>query len=359
MKLYVRIILSVLCAAMVLATPFALSSPNLLGEARVKMQERLDGAENWDADGAWDPEAQEDENWLESSLMRLFPAAHAEGEEEKAEEAEKKQYALPVDLSAGKKPNPEAFTDTGYEDDSLRVKMETREEDGVVWRIAWVEVASPTQLRTGIAGTIAKPKEKKVKTIADECNAVVALNGDYFKNNPTKTSFEYRQGEKIRSNTNQTKDILIIDENGDFHVIMAAKKADQQKAIKTVAAQHKIVNAFTFGPALVDGGKALKTDKGYGYNPSGREPRAAFGQTGPLSYVLVVAEGRGKSKGVNHQELADFMATLGCVAAYNVDGGGSATMVFNGKVYNKLGGSERQLSDIIYFATAVDPEEWK
>ena len=71
------------------------------------------------------------------------------------------------------------------------------------------------------------------------------------------------------------------------------------------------------------------------------------------------------------KELAEFMGSLGCQVAYNLDGGGTATLVFpkakDGKLsyekkdalYNKVGGSERQVSDIIYFATAVDPESWK
>ena len=103
-------------------------------------------------------------------------------------------------------------------------------------------------------------------------------------------------------------------------------------------------------------GERLTLDKNYGYNPNGREPRAAIGQTGPLSYVLVVAEGRGESIGVTHEELADFMLGLGCLEAYNLDGGGTAAMVYNGDYYNQLAGSERTTSDIIYFATAVTGE---
>mgnify|MGYP007102069969 CR=1 FL=1 len=68
-------------------------------------------------------------------LSILLPAARAEVVEEES------PYALPVDTSAGMRPNPALFTPDGYEDASIRVQMETREEDGVVWRIAWVEVA--------------------------------------------------------------------------------------------------------------------------------------------------------------------------------------------------------------------------
>ena len=346
MKLPVRIILALLCAAMVLAMPFVLSSPTMLGDA---VQQIRDQTED------------EDEIDLFSWLL-----PHACAEDTQPQTAV--EYELPIDLTAGMKPNPACFTEAGYEDDSIRVQMETREEDGVIWRIAWVEVASPTQLRTGVAGTVNKPKNRLVKTIAAECNAVVALNGDWFSNDPDKTTFEYRMGQKIRSKTNRYKDILIIDENGDFHIIMAAEPDIQKAAIQAVAKEHQIVNAFTFGPALVDGGEVLNLKKGhayqlgrkdYGYNSQGKEPRSAIGQLDTLSYVFVIAEGRGDSEGVTHQELADFMGTLGCRAAFNLDGGGTATLVFNGEVYNKIGGDPRQQSDIIYFATAVPPETWE
>jgi hypothetical protein len=67
-------------------------------------------------------------------------------------ETEESPYALPLDFTSGFAPNPACFTEDGYEDDSIRVQMETREQDGTVYRIAWVEIASPSQLRTAIAG---------------------------------------------------------------------------------------------------------------------------------------------------------------------------------------------------------------
>ena len=40
---------------------------------------------------------------------------------------------------------------------------------------------------------------------------------------------------------------------------------------------------------------------------------------------------------------------MGCQVAYNLDGGGSATMVLNGERVNRSSGSrERDVSDIIY-----------
>lgn len=327
MKTSMRVLVWLLCAILILALPFTVSSPAMLDEARWQVMEEM--------------ETDEAEQWEEEALLNLlFPHALAD------------DYELPVDFSVPPAPDPSLITENGYEDASIRVQMETREEDGVVWRIAWVEVASSTQLRTATAGKLTSEKTALVKSMAVKNNAVVALNGDYFSNNPTKTSFEYRMGQKIRSKGNKTKDILIIDENGDFHTFVKSQGAvDFEKETG-----HKIINAFTFGPALVQKGTLLKMDTNYGYNPNGREPRAAIGQLDSLSYVMVVAEGRGKSVGVTHQELADFMASLGCREAYNLDGGGTAAMVYNGEYYNKLGGSERATSDIIYFATAVAGE---
>ena len=332
MKTSIRIAVLALCAALILALPFTVSSPAMLGEAKWMVLEDMESGEEAEDEDAWD------------ELARLlFPSARAE---------EITEYALPVDFSVPPAPDASLFTEAGYEDDSIRVQMETREEGSVIYRIAWVEVASPTQLRTATAGKLTSEKTALVKSMAVKNNAVVALNGDYFANNPTKTSFEYRMGQKIRAKGNKTKDILIIDENGDFHTFVKSQGAvDFEKETG-----HQIVNAFTFGPALVQEGNVLKMDTGYGYNPNGREPRAAIGQLAELSYVLVVAEGRGESVGVTHQELADFMGTLNCVEAYNLDGGGTAAMVYNGEYFNRLGGSERATSDIIYFATAV-PEE--
>ncbi len=313
---------------MVLSAPFVISSPSILEDALWDMQEQLDS------------EAED------SGLLPLFvSSARAEAVSE---------YSLPIDTSAGMKPDASLFTPDGYEDASIRVQMETREENGVVWRIAWVEVASPTQLRTAYAGkTIKKDTTGLVTVMAKQHNAIVAINGDNYTNEKAKHSFIYRMGEKRQDKLNKQKDILIIDENGDFHTFVKSVGADKFEK----ETGHKIINAFMFGPALVQNGEVLKLDKEYNFNPNGREPRCAIGQLDSLSYVLVIADGRGNSgsDGATHQELAEFMASLGCREAYNLDGGNSAIMVYNNEIYNYKA-RERDVADVIYFATAVPSE---
>ena len=329
MKLPVRILLSLLCAAMVLSSLFVVSSPSILEDALWEMQDELDSAAE------------------ESGLVSLFVSA--------ARAEETSEFSLPMDTSAGMKPDASLFTPDGYEDASIRVQMETREEDDVVWRIAWVEIASPTQLRTAYAGkTIKKDTTGLVTVMAKQHNAIVAINGDNYTNEKAKHSFIYRMGEKRQDKLNKQKDILIIDENGDFHTFIKSVGAD--KFEKDTG--HKIVNAFMFGPALVQNGEVLTLDKEYNFNPNGREPRCAIGQLDTLSYVLVIANGRGNSgsDGATHKELAEFMASLGCQEAYNLDGGNSAIMVYNNEIYNYKA-RERDVADVIYFATAVPSEE--
>jgi exopolysaccharide biosynthesis protein len=80
-----------------------------------------------------------------------------------------------------------------------------------------------------------------------------------------------------------------------------------------------------------------------------------------LSYVMVIADNESGSdeQGVTHQELAQFMQELGCREAYNLDGGNSAVLMYNGNMLNNKKGRERDVTDMIYFATAVPPEEWE
>lgn len=328
MKKNTRVCLYILAAMMLLALPFLLPSGSMLSDYQ----------DQW-----------MDWSWNSEGLLRLLvPAATAE-----------EAASLPIDFTPGMTPNPAAYSEDGYEDASISVRLETREEEGVVWRIAWVTVKDASQLRTGIAGNkVSSSKTSLVSSMAQKYNAVIAISGDYYINDPAKTSFEYRMGQKIRSKANHKKDLLIIDENGDFHTFV---KCDADKMAAFIASGRQIVNAFTFGPALVSEGTLLKCSTEYGYNPNGKEPRMSIGQIGPLSYALVLAEGRNKdSEGVTHQELADFMFDLGCLEAFNLDGGNTATMVF-GDGYYQTGRSatnERAQSDCIYFATTVDPATW-
>jgi len=336
MKKKVCILLCALTVIMLLALPFAVPTGSML----------YDYQDQW-MDWAWNSEA---------LLRLLIPTAHAE---------EEAPAALPIDFTPGMQPNPAAYTETSYEDSSISVRIEhiVDEAKNLSWRIAYIQIQDASQLRTGVAGnSIKSERTGVVPSMAEKYNAVIAINGDYYINDTQKKSFEYRMGQKIRSLCNANKDILIIDENGDFHIILMQNKKAQAAEIAAIEAEHQIINAFTFGPALVKDGDLVDRDVKYDFNRTGNEPRMAIGQIGPLSYVLVIAEGRGGyADGVTQQELAQFVYDeIGCLQAYNLDGGNSGTMVLGETVYkaDHNTGKLRDMNDCIYFATTVDPASW-
>lgn len=349
MKTPVRILLIILCAAMIILLPFIVSSPNMLNDVKMELMNDEDDEDEID-------------------FGRLFlSTAIAEEEKEGEDDLEVEtlaeddlsaypEWALPLDFTPGQEPNSELYRENRYEDDTIRVRMEEQVmDDGTKMFVAYIRISDPSQIRTGVANPdkIGSNKTKTVAAMAKNYNAVIALNGDNYVDKPDKTTFEYRMTQKIRSKSNKQKDILIIDDQGDFHLFIRSQgiKEFPEKLKKE---GRKLVNAFTFGPALVKDGELLELNDNYGYNPHGREPRAAIGQMGPLNYVIVIiqAQDRDGKTGMSQGKLAEFMYGLGCVQAFNLDGGNSAEIIFGDQVIKGMpGGDERTLSDIIYFAS--------
>ena len=346
MKMPLRILLILLCAILIIAIPFTVSSPNLLND--VKMELMNEGGEEIDFGKLFFSYARAEEEVEEEALDE-------DGQNDSSFEAHP-EWKLPMDFTVPPAPDAALYTEDSYEDETISVKLEHQEmDDGTKMHVAYIRIADPSQLRTGVA-TPEKPASTRTKTVrsmARNYNAVIALNGDNYTDNPKKTTFEYRMTTKIRSNSNKLKDILIIDDLGDFHLFVQSQGIKEYPEIMKKEGR-KLINAFTFGPALVKDGKLLELDEDYGYNPNGREPRTAIGQMGPLSYVMVLIEAKDRSgkTGFSQGKLAEFMYNLGCVQAFNLDGGNSAEMVFGEQVIKgQPGGDERTLSDIIYFAT--------
>ena len=117
------------------------------------------------------------------------------------------------------------------------------------------------------------------------------------------------------------------------------------------------MQTLSFGPALIENGSiSVDADDEVG-RATASNPRTAIGIKSDGSYLFVVSDGRTEeSEGLSLLELAQFMKEQGAVTAYNLDGGGSSTMVFNGTIINTptgggIGngsGSERKVSDIVY-----------
>lgn len=148
-------------------------------------------------------------------------------------------------------------------------------------------------------------------------------------------------------------DILLIDDQGDFHIVEAATSE------KLAAFEGTVINSFSFGPALVVDGEVV--EDGFLDDVAYDKPaqRMVVAQAGPLSYVCVATEGPENpgSVGLTIPQMAEFMGTLDVQNAYNLDGGSSSTMVLNNEKINALSTHKvRSICDILYFATLVNQE---
>ena len=300
-------------------------------------------------------------------MTMLIPGALAEAPEEAVAATEEAVVItpLPMDLTPGHVPNPDCYIAAdeengvlqGYQDDSLTVTMERVKVGDSTFNVARIKVADATQLRTGLANEKAT-RTNRISTMAKNQNAVVAIGGDYFSD--AKNGYVVRQYTVYRKSPKDVYDMLLVDDKGDFHIILQSDPAEL-KALLTESGL-TFPNAFHFGPALIKDGELLPSpqyyvDNGNKYNTrSTSEPRCAIGQMGPLEYMFVVVDGRrDDSDGCSTDELAAWMHEQGVQQAYNLDGGNSALMWFGGENYSdKTVKGERSVSDIIYIATAVN-----
>jgi len=187
-------------------------------------------------------------------------------------------------------------------------------------------------------------------TIAESVGATLAINGDFY--GVQSEGYVIRNGELLRSTMKSSdQEDLVIYEDGTMDTIQEGDITAEELVANGA------YNVLNFGPGLVEDGEisVASTDE----EDNARtlvNPRTAIGEISENHYVFVVVDGRtDASTGVSLSELATFMQSLGCTEAYNLDGGGSSTIYYNGEVLNNptTNGNtfeEREVSDIVYIS---------
>lgn len=240
------------------------------------------------------------------------------------------------------------ITDTYYKDGNIEISIETVYKYNTKIYIADVQIADPSYLKTALAGNIyGRNIKDTTSNMAKACNAILAINGDYY--GFRDTGFVLRNGVLYRSIAREYGDdqALIIDKEGNFKIIH-----ESQTDIEELNTDN-IWQIFCFGPALVENGEIVVDKTTEVSKAKNSNPRTAIGQISRLHYVFIVSDGRtSESRGLSLYELAQELKERGCVTAYNLDGGGSSTMYFNGRVINNptdgRKSGERKVSDIVY-----------
>jgi exopolysaccharide biosynthesis protein len=245
-------------------------------------------------------------------------------------------------------------TDTSFTSDGVSIEISTKvvgEGDSqVTYYVADVQLDSATRLEGGFANNqFGTNIVQYTSEIAEANDAIFAINGDYY--GFRDTGIVIRNGVLYRDEG--ARQGLAIYADGHMEIYDETQTTGQELI------DAGVWNTLSFGPALVDGGQVLdgidevEVDTNFGnHSVQGNQPRTGLGMIDENHFIFVVADGRspGYSNGVTMTEFAQIFVDAGATVAYNLDGGGSSTMYFNGElVNNPLGkNKERGTSDILY-----------
>lgn len=237
------------------------------------------------------------------------------------------------------------MTENSYKSPEVSITIETcqTEQDGhkVVYYVADIYVASMDNFVTQVANNDMSYYSTQNSLALDKsANAILSICGDFLTYQ--KGGFMMRNGE-VYVDDHNLNSICVLYSNGEMETYDGkAYKIDDIKAKDPV-------QVWSFGPALLDENGKVRPKYTVSSTVAQRNPRSAVGYYEPGHYCFVVVDGRQKhSAGIKIPKLAAIFEELGCKAAYNLDGGGSAVMMFDHKTYSKQSnGADRKLGDLL------------
>lgn len=239
------------------------------------------------------------------------------------------------------------ITDSMYRDENILITIaEYRFGESDIY-VADIVLSSSEYLKTAFArDTFGRNIAEETSVIAEANSAILAINGDFYGSQ--EKCYVIRNGVLYRESGSSGRQDLVMYRDGSVEII-TEKEITAEELL-----QNDAYHVLSFGPVLVQDSKAAVPGKNLRSHANVDNPRTAIGFVDNLHYVFVTVDGRTEeSRGLTIHELARFMESLGVTTAYNLDGGGSATMYFNGRVVNQptYKGKEieeRKVSDIVY-----------
>ncbi len=266
--------------------------------------------------------------------------------ESPAAAAEESCRARTLSAAVGESEKEPQITGNSYSDGSLSVEISSYRVENTTVYVADIRIEDPETLRTAFSQNSYGRNITAVSSdTAESVGAVLAVNGDNYGSR--EKGYVIRNGVLYRELAAPDQEDLVIWSDGSFSIIREAE-ISARELLEQGAWQ-----VFSFGPGLLEEGELLVDARDEVDRAKTSNPRTALGQIGEGHYVLVVSDGRSdESEGLSLYELAQFLQQLGVETAYNLDGGGSSTMVFLGQVVNRpvggRGSGERAVTDIVY-----------
>lgn len=240
------------------------------------------------------------------------------------------------------KPESELVYPLTYEDETAKITIYKEWYENAWCYIAHLEFTDYTRFATYCANGKYNNGYQKTSSVAKKLGAIFAVNGCY--------SAPYLNYGVIRNGVvcNDVKWGYVAGYSSDSGLFGDLVKDKYSGPSLTELAETKVVtDTFCFGPAILVDGKVLEN------KDTSRAQRTFIGTNGnPGDLWIVVSDGRyndGESAGLRYVQCAQLLADKGCTYGIPLDGGGSSTMVFQGKILNANGKKERAVVDFAYF----------
>lgn len=235
-------------------------------------------------------------------------------------------------------------TDHSYTSPNVSITIDTvvigEGSEKITYYVADIYIASLDNFKTYTPhGQMNYFDTQPALEMMQESNAIFAISGDFLTYQ--KSGFLVRNGEVYVSDRNYSNCVLYPDGIIETHKRFSYDIQD--------ILDRNPMQVWSFGPVLLDeNGQAMDSydvSEAVGFP----NPRSAIGYYEPGHYCMVVVDGRkeGHSAGMRLPQLAQVFVDLGCTQAYNLDGGGTAVMLFNGKAYSVQSNGGRELGDIL------------
>ena len=245
-----------------------------------------------------------------------------------------------------------------YYDETILVIFWQELLDRTVHNMAEVIVADASQFRRGLAGgEFGSDKQFVPSQIAQSVNAVVATSGDFYKFR--QNGIVAHKGQ-LRRFEGKFIDSCFIDDQGDLLFVKRGEIMTEAEAEKYIE-DHNVRFSLAFGPVMVEDGKNVVPGSYPIGEITGNYTRAAICQKGKLHYMFVSTSSYmdyGLTQRLTLRQFADNLIAMGIEKAYALDGGQTTVIAMNGQLVTSPDyEAERQISDIIYFATALPDGE--
>lgn len=243
-------------------------------------------------------------------------------------------------------------TEDSYRSANVCIEMKTvaagTADRPIVYYVADIYLKDLSSFRTALAYEYEEQNEGSRKNVmstlqlSELTGSLVAISGDNYTFRK-EGLIAVRNGVEWYNETPLADDICVLYYDGTMETYRADETRDAQ--ISEIYAK-KPYQIWTFGPELLENGEIPEQ-----FSINKENPLSGIGYFEPGHYCFILVDGRqsGYSWGMNYSQFAQVFKDLGCTVAYNLDGGDTAVMTFNGAWQSHPQDEKpRDTSDILY-----------